>query len=141
MQMTNFGSPTVAAYYVALYSQPAARRKGCSRALSTSLIGPSLMRKRLEILGSRYDWFVPLPEIPEIVKIFREMIGLVSHSSYQLSKLQKPFRQKCRVARSGIPLLDFVPNTLEGSCDQSNPEWPPCVRPVSRMQVAVLAVA
>lgn len=85
MQMTNFGSPTVAAYYVALYSQPAARRKGCSRALSKLLIGPSLMRKRLQILGSRYDWFVPLPEIPEIVKIFREMIGLVSHSSYQLS--------------------------------------------------------
>ena len=105
---------------------------------------PSLMRKRLRFLGSRYDWFVPLPEIPEIVKIFREMIGLVSHSSYQLSKLQRPFRQKCRVARSGIllaALLDFVPNTLEGSCDQSNPKLPPCVRPLSRMQVTVLAVA
>lgn len=41
----------------------------------------------------------------QIVRIFREMIGLVSHSSCQLSKLQKPFRQKCRVARSGILLL------------------------------------
>lgn len=78
MQMTNFGSPTVAAYYVVLYSQPAARRKGCSRALSKLLIGPSLMRKRLQILGSRYDWFVPLPEIPNCENIPRNDRSRVS---------------------------------------------------------------
>ena len=152
MQMTNFGSPTVASYYfyVALHSQcmleAVSAEKGMRQSAVEIVDRPSLMRKRLRILGSRYDWLVPLPEIPEIVKIFRQMIGLMSHSSYQLSKLQRPFRQKCRVARSGIllaALLDFVPNTLEGrsSCDQSNPKLPPCVRPLSRMQVTVLAVA